>query len=261
VTGEAVQRRAFYAGGLALAALGWAVLAVWAASPWGRYLGHGGIADTGLLSTICGADGSAALYVAGWVLMLGAMMLPTTLPVLWIFGRMTAQRWDRRRLMAALVAGYVAAWVAFGVLAHLGDAVVVAGVRRSVWLTFDGWALGAAVLALAGGFQFSGLKRRCLERCRSPLGLVMQHWRGARPMAEAWGLGLAHGVFCVGCCWALMLVMFVVGTGNVGWMLLLGLVMAAEKNLAWGRRLSAPVGLGLIGWSVAVVALHLPGLA
>ena len=72
----------------------------------------------------------------------------------------------------------------------------------------------------------------------------MQHWRGARPLREAWGLGLAHGLFCVGCCWALMLIMFVVGTGNVGWMLALALVMAVEKNLAWGRRLSAPVGRG-----------------
>ena len=68
------------------------------------------------------------------------------------------------------------------------------------------------------------------------------HWRGRSPAREAWGLGLAHGLFCVGCCWALMLVMFVVGMGNVGWMLVLGLVMAAEKNLPWGERLSAPRG-------------------
>ena len=109
---------------------------------------------------------------------------------------------------------------------------------------------------LAGLFQFSALKRRCLERCRSPLGQVMAHWRGRRPRREAWELGLAHGLFCVGCCWALMLVMFVVGMGNIGWMLVLGLVMAMEKNLSWGRRLSAPVGLGLIGWSLAVIAPH-----
>ena len=258
MTGAAVQRRAFYAGGLALAALGWAVLALWAASPWGRYLDHGGIAEAGFAGAICEAvpGGGAVLHVAGWVLMLGAMMLPTTLPVLWLFGRMTARRGDRARLMAAVVAGYLAAWAGFGIVAHLGDAAVIAEVRRSAWLTFNGWALGAAVLALAGAFQFSALKRRCLERCRSPLGLVMQHWRGVRPMGEAWGLGLAHGAFCVGCCWALMLIMFVVGTGNVGWMLLLGAVMAAEKNLAWGRRLSAPVGMALIGWSAAAVALH-----
>jgi predicted metal-binding membrane protein len=112
------------------------------------------------------------------------------------------------------------------------------------------------VLALAGAFQFSGLKRRCLDQCRTPLGQVMRSWRGIAPAREAWGLGLAHGIFCVGCCWALMLIMFVVGTGNVGWMLLLGLVMAAEKNLPWGARLSAPLGLALLASAAGVVALN-----
>lgn len=255
MTGEALQRRAFYAGGLALAALGWALIWLWAASPWGRYLEHGGAAE------LCGPGGGAAAYVAGWVLMLAAMMLPTSLPVIWLFGRMTAGRRDRRRLAAALVAGYLAAWAGFAVAAHLADAAVLAGVRRSAWLAVNGWVPGAAVLAGAGVFQFSGLKRRCLDRCRSPLALVMGHWRGVRPLAEAWGLGLAHGLFCVGCCWALMLVSFAVGMGNLGWMLLLGLAMAAEKNLAWGRRLSAPLGVALIGAGAVLVGLHLPGLA
>jgi predicted metal-binding membrane protein len=89
----------------------------------------------------------------------------------------------------------------------------------------------------------------------------MGHWRGARPLTEAWGLGLAHGLFCVGCCWALMLVSFAIGMGNLGLMLVLGLVMAAEKNLAWGRRLSAPVGVVLLGAGALLVGLHLPGLA
>jgi predicted metal-binding membrane protein len=143
-----------------------------------------------------------------------------------------------------------------GLAAHAADLAVGAAVGRSTWLVFNGWALGAAVLALAGLFQFSALKRRCLERCHSPLIEVMTHWRGRHPAREAWGLGLAHGAFCVGCCWALMLIMFVVGSGNLGWMLLLALVMAAEKNLPWGRRLSAPLGVGLLLWSTAVIVVH-----
>lgn len=189
--------------------------------------------------------------------MLVAMMLPTALPVLSILQRMTAARADAVRLVGLAAAGYLAAWAAFGLAAHLADAGVGALVQRSDWLVFNGWAVGAAVLMLAGAFQFSALKRQCLERCRSPLGQVMSHWRGRRPSREAWSLGFAHGLFCVGCCWALMLVMFVVGMGNIGWMLLLGLVMAVEKNVSWGRRLSAPVGLGLIGWGLAVVVLHI----
>jgi len=256
VIGEATQRRSFFAIGIALAALAWALLAVWAGSPWGRYLEHGDWTRLGLVGALCAAlPGGAALvpaglYAGGWVLMLAAMMLPTALPVLHLVERMTGAR----RLVLLAAAGYLAAWAGFGVAAHLADLVLAAGVRRSAWLTFNGWALGAVVLALAGLFQFSGLKRRCLDRCRSPLGLVMAHWRGRSPAREAWRLGLAHGAFCVGCCWALMLIMFVVGTGNVGWMLALGLVMAAEKNLPWGRRLSAPVGVLLLAWSAGAVA-------
>jgi predicted metal-binding membrane protein len=260
---RATHGRAFLGTGIALAALAWLLLWAWAGSPWGRYLEHGDWTRIGIVGSVCAAIPwgqslvPGVLYVAGWMLMLAAMMLPTTLPVLAILDRMTVRRADHGLLVGLAVAGYVTVWAGFGVAAHLADLALASGVRQSAWLTFNGWALGAAVLTLAGLFQFSGLKRRCLERCRTPLGQVMQHWRGRRPRREAWGLGLAHGAFCVGCCWALMLIMFVVGTGNVGWMLLLGLTMAAEKNFPWGRRLSTPLGLGLIGWGTATVALNL----
>ena len=104
----------------------------------------------------------------------------------------------------------------------------------SPWLTFNGWLIGAAGLALAGLFQFSALKQRCLEQCRTPLWFVTRFWGGQAQRRQAFLLGVHHGLFCVGCCWALMLLMFVVGMGSVGWMLLLGALMAAEKNLPLG---------------------------
>jgi predicted metal-binding membrane protein len=107
--------------------------------------------------------------------------------------------------------------------------------------------IGAATLILAGGFQFSRLKYRCLEKCRAPLSFVTEYWRGRAERRNAFWLGIHHGVFCVGCCWALMLLMFGVGVGNVAWMLGLGALMAAEKNLPWGRKLTAPLGVALIG--------------
>ena len=112
---------------------------------------------------------------------------------------------------------------------------------------------GVMVLLLAGGFQFSRLKYHCLDKCRTPLGFVMSHWHGPRPQREAFLLGLTHGAYCVGCCWALMLVMFVVGTGNLGWMMVLGLVMAVEKNHPWGRRLAAPLGAALLIMAAATI--------
>jgi predicted metal-binding membrane protein len=87
------------------------------------------------------------------------------------------------------------------------------------------------------------------------MAFVMRRWRSG-----TWGafrMGLDHGVFCVGCCWALMLLMFVVGTGNLGWMLALSAIMAAEKNLPWGRRLRTPLGLGLLGWAGTLALLNL----
>jgi predicted metal-binding membrane protein len=138
------------------------------------------------------------------------------------------------------------------VLAHAADAALHAAGERANWLLADGWIVGAAVLAGAGWFQFSALKYRCLEKCRTPLGFIVARWRGLAPGRESLRLGFDHGLFCVGCCWALMLLMFVVGTGSLGWMLALSGAMAAEKNLPGGRRLSAPLGVGLLVASAAV---------
>ncbi|HZA23416.1 MAG TPA: DUF2182 domain-containing protein, partial [Dehalococcoidia bacterium] len=77
---------------------------------------------------------------------------------------------------------------------------------------------------------------------------IMEHWTGKDQLTQAFQLGLHHGVFCIGCCWSLMLLMFVVGTGNIGWMLVLGALMAVEKNLPWGRRMSKPLGIPLLTW-------------
>ena len=122
--------------------------------------------------------------------------------------------------------------------------------------SLHGWVVGAAVIGVAGAFQFSALKYRCLERCRTPFGFINSRWRGRRPLAESFRLGLDHGLFCVGCCWALMLVTFVVGMGNIGWMLVLAAAMAAEKNLSWGARLRTPLGLALLGWAAAIAVAN-----
>jgi predicted metal-binding membrane protein len=235
----------------ALAAASWLTLWVWGQSPYARYLDHGRWSEIGFAGEIChslpgGATLSALFLVGGWVLMMMAMMLPTTLPLLEIFGRLTARRADRRQLIALLIIGYLAVWVTFGVVAHLADWGVLFLVQQVDWLVANGWVVAATVLAIAGLYQFSALKYRCLDKCRTPFGFVVEHWRGRREKWQSLLLGIRHGAFCVGCCWCLMLLMFVVGTGSIGWMLALGAIMAAEKNLPGGRRLAAPVGAGLL---------------
>ena len=155
-----------------------------------------------------------------------------------------------------VVLGFVVAWAAFGLIAHALDAALLSVARQYTSLIAYGWIVAACVLAGAGLFQFSALKYRCLEECHSPFGFVNARWHGRAPAREAFRLGVEHGWFCVGCCWALMLLMFVVGVGSLGWMLVLAAVMAAEKNLRWGRRLRTPLGLGLLAWSGMLIATN-----
>src|SRR6202011_4619595 len=229
----------------------WVALLLWEQSPYGRYLDHGRWTDLGFAAVICRALPGGKmllpglLYAGGWLLMSAAMMLPTVLPLLQRFDQITDARSDRSGLFTLLVTGYLMVWLVFGVAAHLLDVALHATVRQSDWLTFNAWTLGVGVLAVAGLFQFSSLKYHCLDKCRTPLSFIIQHWHGTTPRRDAFRLGIHHGAFCVGCCWAIMLLMFVVGTGNVGWMLALGAMMAIEKNAAWGRWISQPLGFAL----------------
>ena len=238
-----------------LIALAWLSLWAWEVSPYGRYLNHGELADIdpqgvgGILTT-------AILYVVGWTLMTIAMMLPTTLPLLNIFDRLTMGRPDHQQLMTLVVVGYLAVWIAFGIIAHIADLLLHEAFEHIAWLQANAWVFGAGPLLLAGVFQFTPLKHRCLDKCRTPLSFVMQRWRGSRERTHAFLLGVQHGAFCVGCCWALMFLMFAVGTGNVGWMLVLGAVMAVEKNLPRGRMLSAPLGSALLMWGGLIILNH-----
>jgi predicted metal-binding membrane protein len=240
----------------------WVALWLWEQSPYGRYLEHGRWTDVGRAASICSALPAGAvlfpalLYVGGWLLMSVAMMLPTTLPLLSIFHRMTDARTDRTPLLALLIAGYLLAWAAFGVGAHLIDALLHRAVQAQDWLLLNGWAVGVLVLVVAGLFQFSRLKYHCLDKCRTPLSFVTHHWGGRTPQRDAFRLGLHHGAYCVGCCWAVMLLMFVVGTGSVGWMLALGAIMALEKNAPWGRRIGKPLGICLLVWAATLALLN-----
>jgi predicted metal-binding membrane protein len=261
-SGAVRHRRVFLPLLVALVALAWLALWAWARSPYGRYLEHGDWLASGPAAFLCRVVPAgellvpALLYTLAWVLMTAAMMLPTTLPLFGVFDRMTARRPDHGRLLALLGLGYMAVWGVFGLLAHGLHELILALLARSPTLAWHGWLIGAATLGLAGAFQFSRLKHQCLDKCRTPLGFVIAHWRGPAPARQAFALGAYHGLFCVGCCWALMLLMFALGTGSLGWMLLLAALMAIEKNLHWGRRLSAPLGVALLAGAAAVVVVH-----
>lgn len=233
-----------------LIVLAWLSLVVWQQSPYSRFLSHEEIAGSESLAV--GYPMLLALFVAGWTVMIVAMMLPTSLPLVAFFRTFVRTRPNRVSLVSLLVLGYIGIWAAFAGVIHLGDLGVHEAVERVGWLEANAWAIPAATFFFAGVYQFTALKYRCLEKCRSPVSFVMQSWRGRREHWDALRLGVHHGIFCLGCCWALMLLMFAVGIGSVGWMLLLAAVMATEKNMTWGRRLSAPLGVVLMGSGIVL---------
>ncbi len=241
---------------VSLITIAWVVLWLWEQSPYGRFLNHGELGNIGFDQPAVDLIQLGVLYVAGWTLMTMAMMLPTTVPLLEIFRRLTRQRSDRALLVTQVIAGYLLVWLGFGIAAHVFDLGLHRLFDQSAWLQNNAWVFGAGPLIVAGLFQFSRLKYRCLDKCRAPLSFVIQHWHRDNNQRQALLLGVNHGIYCVGCCWALMLLMFAVGTGNVGWMLVLGGVMAVEKNLSWGRHLSTPLGLTLIAWGGLIAVNH-----
>jgi predicted metal-binding membrane protein len=145
---------------------------------------------------------------------------------------------------------YLAVWLGFGLAGLAGSVGLHALLQRWPWLDGQSRLILAATLAGVGAFQFSRLKGRCLTACRDPLNMLRQHdERGG----SVWRLGRQHALNCLGCCWALMLLMLGAGAGSLVVMMLLATVMVAENTTRWGTRLVTPVGAMLLVAAVAVV--------
>lgn len=198
----------------------------------------------------------APLFLAIWILMMVAMMFPTASPMILMFNRVQAQKQARgqRYVPASLFTGaYLALWIAFGVTAY---AAAVGGERiahESSWLMDNAARIGGGVLIAAGIYQLSPLKRACLSKCRSPLSFVMHSWRDGRLGAVR--MGFEHGMYCVGCCWLLFVILFPLGVMNVAIMALITLLIFAEKSAPFGRQVAAVAAVALIAYGALVLAL------
>ena len=235
----------------ALVVLAWAVLAAWGASPFRGLLSHRSIGETPVSPML-----RFVVFVFGWTVMTIAMMLPSSLPLVNLFRRIVTGRPDRARLTGRVVLGYLSVWALFGALAYRADTLVHAAVDQIPWLAASSAWIAAGLLLAAGVYQFTPLKQMCLEKCRSPYSFLVEHWRGGHAASDAVRLGVRHGLFCMGCCWTLMLLMFAIGGANLGWMLALGAIMAAERTTRWGRHLTRPLGVALMLLGV----LHVVGV-
>ena len=197
--------------------------------------------------TLCGVgalDASRGLLFGMWSLMAVAMMLPTALPLVAAYRELPLARAGRVPALPWLLAGYLLAWCGFALVATVLQTLLA----RIGLLTVSGAStsqlLDTALLGMAGAYQFSALRAACLSRCRMPLAFLMTHWRDGR--VGALGMGLRHGLDCVGCCWALMLLAFVGGTMNLLWMGVAMLLMTLEKLPAVGRHLTRPLVVVLL---------------
>ncbi|MEA2290028.1 MAG: hypothetical protein QOD55_2025 [Solirubrobacteraceae bacterium] len=187
--------------------------------------------------------GTLPWFAGAWLTMMAAMMLPSAAPAVRLFARTAGNR-----AAAPFVAGYLAVWIAFGLAAYGAYRIVAAA--DPAWLQWDrgGPYLAGGAVAAAGLYQLTPLKAACLRHCRSPLHFLLARWRpGAR---GSFLMGAEHGAWCAGCCWGLMLTLFAVGVMNVLWMLVVAALVAAEKVLPRGDRVSPAIAVGLVALGV-----------
>jgi predicted metal-binding membrane protein len=175
--------------------------------------------------------GTLGWFLGIWVVMMAAMMFPSVAPTVALYSRMIRQRSPISPLLFA--GGYLITWAGAGLVAF----ALAAGVGRIggdvlAWDRAGRWVAGATLL-IAAGYELSPLKDVCLGKCRSPLGFLIGAWRDGRGGAVR--MGMRHGVWCVGCCWALMASLFALGVMSVAWMAFVAGLIALEKTLPWRR--------------------------
>jgi predicted metal-binding membrane protein len=183
-------------------------------------------------------------WIAGWALMTVAMMLPPALPLLRHFWRLTAGRRDASRLTGLLASTFLGVWLVAGLLLYSAGTLSNSALSAVPPLADRPWLLAGTAALLAGIYQFSDLKLACLDACRSPMSVIMTRWRSTYPAWSSVQIGLAYGIICVGCCWALMLLSVIAGAMALPIMVATGVLMMLERLLPSVRPL-IPIQAGL----------------
>jgi predicted metal-binding membrane protein len=229
---------------LAISAAGWLFLA------WIAFDMSSPFAELTMPSSSSWSGANVLAIWVMWALMMAAMMLPSALPMILMFGQLGSGDGERARARS-FVAAYLVVWLVFSVAATAAQWALQAVDWVDAMIVSTSAGLTAALLCIAGVYQFSPLKKLCLARCRTPMGFLLGEWRPG--VKGAFSMGLRHGLFCVGCCWALMALLFVGGVMNLAWIAALSIAVAIEKMAPGGEWLAA--GLGLVLLAVGVVRL------
>ena len=195
------------------------------------------------------------MFLMWWVMMIG-MMVPSAAPMILLFATVNRRRREQQGPYvptAVFLSGYLLIWGGFAAVATMGNwALHVNSLLSSMMGESTSAYLGGGLLIAAGVFQWSRLKYVCLSHCRSPMSFLMSDWKeGPRGALK---MGLRHGTYCVGCCWVLMALLFVLGVMNLVWIATLAAFVLLEKVVPAGQKLSKVTGLLLVGWGVVVAA-------
>ena len=176
---------------------------------------------------------SLGAFIVAWLAMMTAMMFPAIAPVVKLYGRAAAA--GRVAPLPFFVAGYIAVWTSIGVPAYFAWRALMDPIADA-----HPWAgrLAGGVLVAAAVWQLTPLKSLCLRHCRSPISFFLRFGANVARPSGALRMGLAHGAFCLGCCWALMAVLVAMGTMNLAWMAALALLILVEKNAPVGERVA-----------------------
>jgi predicted metal-binding membrane protein len=229
---------------LSLAAVGWVVFLT---QPGTSDMAMDGMAMEDMEPDLT-MGGSWPLFLGMWVAMMVAMMFPAAAPMILMYGRM---RRSDPPSVALFTSAYIVLWFAFGVLAYLVSAAVESAADSSEWVAMNWGRAGGALLVLAGLYQLTAIKDACLKHCRTPLAFVMTSWRDGR--AGAVRMGLRHGVYCVGCCWLIFLILIPLGVMNVAAMVAVAALVFAEKVLPGAKTVGLVAAAALLVYGVAVM--------
>jgi predicted metal-binding membrane protein len=243
-----------------LTLLSWLALLVGAGTGMDPFAMSGWLLPAGAPSTSGPWSYAYWLIVFGmWVVMMVAMMLPSASPMVLLYERVARQAEGKgqianaRTATAAFAAGYLTVWVLFSALAVVLQWSLERYGAMSVMMALREPAVGGLFLIAAGLYQLTPLKESCLSHCRAPASFLAAHWRpGPR---GAWRMGLAHGLYCLGCCFALMLLLFVGGVMNLAWIAGLALIVLAEKLLPQEARLRVLLGVLLMVAGLSLVSM------
>jgi predicted metal-binding membrane protein len=231
-----------------------AVLLVLAAASWTILIWQSARMDNMAMGLTMGMG--VALFLLIWVVMMIAMMFPAAAPMILMFSRVHADKRQSGKAFVptwVFVSAYLLIWTLFGVLAYLGAVWAERLAQQIPWVIANAARLGGGVLVLAGLYQLSPLKRTCLTKCRTPLDFLFSSWRDG--YLGSFRMGLEHGLYCLGCCWLLFVILFPLGMMNMASLAVITLLIFAEKSLPLGEHMAQLAALALIAYGVLVVVM------